>query len=157
MRFCMWYDSGNDKNLGRFGLAPWRPRCHFVTAIFNLVLLIGIFTSSKDNALRWMPRDLIDDKSTLVQVMALCRPATSHYLSQRWHSSMSPYGVTRPEWVYDRNPIMKTDIQAHLWGICQWNLGNFVALAMNLIMLHHAPLVNSVDYMAIKLNCMMSK
>ena len=80
-------------------LAPGRPRCHFKTAIFNLVLLIGISTSSKDNALRWMPRDLTDDKSTLDQVMAWRRQATSHYLSQFWPSSMSPYGVTRPQWV----------------------------------------------------------
>ena len=80
-------------------LAPGRPRCHFRTTIFNLVLLTGIFTSSKDNALRWMPWDLTDDKSTLVQVMAWCRQATSHYLSQCWPSSMSPYGVTRPQWV----------------------------------------------------------
>ena len=70
-------------------LAPGRPGCNFKTAIFNLVLLIGILTSSKDNALRWMPRDLTDDKSTLVQVMAWCRKATSHYLSQCWPSSMS--------------------------------------------------------------------
>ena len=33
-------------------LAPGRPRCHFKTAIFNLVLLICIFTSSKENALK---------------------------------------------------------------------------------------------------------
>ena len=78
-------------------LAPGRPRCHFKTAIFNLVLLTGIFTLSKDNVLRWMPRDLTDDNSTLVQVMAWCRQATSHYLSQCWPSSMSPYGVTRPQ------------------------------------------------------------
>ena len=78
-------------------LAPGRHRCHFKIAIFNLVLLIGIFTSSKDNALRWMPRDLVDDKSILVQVMDLCRQATSRYLSQCWPYSMSPYGVTRPQ------------------------------------------------------------
>ena len=80
-------------------LAPGRPRCDFKTAIFNLILLIGIFASSKDNALRWMPRDLTDDKSTLHQVMVWCRQATSHYLSHCWPSSMSPYGVTRPQWV----------------------------------------------------------
>ena len=80
-------------------LGPGRPRFHFKTAIFNLVLLIGIFTSSNDNALRWMPRDLTDDKSTLVQVMAWCRQATSHYLRQCWPSSMLPYGITRPQWV----------------------------------------------------------
>ena len=95
-------------NSGRFAwiwmfnsLAPGRPGCHYKTAIFNLVLLIGIFTSSKDNALRWMPWHLTDDKSTLVQVMAWCSQTTSHYLSQCWPTgiSMSPYGVTRPQWV----------------------------------------------------------
>ena len=51
-------------------------------AIFNLVLLVGIFPSFKDNALRWVPRDLTNDESTVVQVMSWCRQATSHYLSQ---------------------------------------------------------------------------
>ena len=81
-------------NINLNSLAPGRPRCHFKTAIFNLVLLIA-----NDNALRCMPRDLTDDKSTLVKVMTWCRQATSHYLSQCWPSSMSPYGVTRPQWV----------------------------------------------------------
>ena len=45
----------------------------------------------------WMPLDLSDNKSTLVQVMAWCRQATSHYLSQCWLRSLSPYGVTRPQ------------------------------------------------------------
>ena len=43
---------------------------------------------------------LMVNKSTLVEVMAWCRQATSHYLSQ-WHvnSDLSPYGTTRPQWV----------------------------------------------------------
>ena len=77
-------------------LAPWRSGCDSKNGIFNLVSLIGIFRSY-DNALRWMPQDLNDDKSTLVQVMAWCHQATSHYLSQCWLSSLSPYGVTRPQ------------------------------------------------------------
>ena len=85
-------------------LAPGRPGCHFKTAIFNLVSLINFFRSSNDNAPRWMPWDLTDGKSTLVQVMAWCRQATSHYLSQCWLSSMSPYGVTRPQWVNYQYP-----------------------------------------------------
>ena len=40
-----------------------------------------------------------DDQSTLVQVMAWCRQATSHYLNQCWPRSLSSYGVTRPQWV----------------------------------------------------------
>ena len=40
-----------------------------------------------------------DDKSTLVQVMAWCRQATSHYLCQWWPRSVSPYGFRRLQWV----------------------------------------------------------
>ena len=80
-------------------IGPWETWMPFKTAIFNLVLLIGISTSSNDNALRWMPWDLTDDKSTFAQVMAWCLQAMSYYLSQCWSSSMSPYGLTRPQWV----------------------------------------------------------
>ena len=39
--------------------------------------------------LRWTPPNSIDDKTTLVQVMAWCRQASSHYLNQCWPRSMS--------------------------------------------------------------------
>ena len=51
-----------------------------ILKIFNLALLIGIFKSC-DNVLRWMPQNLTDGKSTLIQVMAWCRQATSRYLN----------------------------------------------------------------------------
>ena len=79
-------------------IGPWEI-CDSKTVIFNLTLLIGVFRSSHDNALRWMPGDLTDDKSRLVHVMAWCRQATSHCLSQCWLSSLPPYGVARPQWV----------------------------------------------------------
>ena len=44
-----------------------------------------------------MPQDPTDDKSTLLQVMAWCHQATSHYLSQCCPSYMLPYGVTSPQ------------------------------------------------------------
>ena len=47
---------------------------------------------SYDNALKWMPQDLTDDKSPQVQVMAWCHQAASHYLSWCWLRSMLPYG-----------------------------------------------------------------
>ena len=53
---------------------------------------------SCETALRWMSLYLTD-KSTLVQVMAWCRQAASHYRSQCWSRPSSPYGVTRPQWV----------------------------------------------------------
>ena len=88
-------------------LASGRSGCNFKSVIFTLVLLIGIFKSSTDNAINWMPQDFTDDKSTLVQVMAWCCQATSHYLSQCWPRSLSPYDVTRPQWVKWLTRIMK--------------------------------------------------
>ena len=49
--------------------------------------------------LLWLRLNRTDDNSTSVQVMAWCRQVTSHYVSQCWPSSMSPYGVTRPQCV----------------------------------------------------------
>ena len=49
-----------------------------------------------------MPLNCINEKSTLVQVIAWCRQTTSHYLSQCWPRSLSPFGFTRSEWV---NPV----------------------------------------------------
>ena len=53
----------------------------------------------KDNVLIWIqislnfvPKGGVDNKSSLVQ-------ATSHYLSQCWPRSVSPYDITRPQWV----------------------------------------------------------
>ena len=80
-------------------LAPGRSLCDFRNVIFNLALLIGILKSSYDNVLIRIPQDLTDDKSTLVQVMAWCHQATSHYLNQCWPRSPMPYGITRPQWV----------------------------------------------------------
>ena len=61
-----------------------------------LLCWFGTFNSSHGNVLRWMPHDLTDDESTLIQVTAWCRQATSHYLNQCWPRSPMPYGVTRP-------------------------------------------------------------
>ena len=73
-------------------------------------------------ALIWMSLDFTDDQSTLVQVMAWCRQATSHYLSQCGPRSLSPYGVTRPQWV---NASSAANI-----GLCQcnhlWPLPTFI-------------------------------
>ena len=84
-------------------LAPGRSACNFENVVFKLALLIYIFKSSYDNVARWIPQELTDDKSTLVQVMAWCRQATSHYLTQCWPRSLSPYDVTRPQWVNSLN------------------------------------------------------
>ena len=81
----------NSLALGRFG-------CNFKKSIFKLALLIGTFRASLEKVLRWMIENLTNDKSTFVHVMAWCCQATSHYLSQYWPRSMSPYGIIRPQW-----------------------------------------------------------
>ena len=78
--------------LGRF-------QFHFRTAILKLNLVNHGWGISYEIAFRWMPLDLTDNKSTLVQVMIWCRQATSHYLSQCWPRSLLPYGITLPQWV----------------------------------------------------------
>ena len=80
-------------------LAPGRCERNFRCTIFKPVLVIDGWGISCEITLRWMSLDLTDDKSTLVQVMAWCRQATSHYLIQCWTRLMSPNGVTRPHWV----------------------------------------------------------
>ena len=67
--------------------------------IFKHILVINAWGTSGEIALIWISLDFTDDQSTLVQVMAWCRQATSHYLSQCWLRSVSPYGVTRPQGV----------------------------------------------------------
>ena len=80
-------------------LAPGKFEWNFRYLIFWIITGIDVWGTSCELALRWMSLDLTDDKSTLVQVMAWCRQATSHYLSQCWPRFLSPYGITRPQWV----------------------------------------------------------
>ena len=81
---------------------------------------------SREIAPWWLSLDLTDDKSTLVEVLAWCRQATSHYLDQCWPRSMSPYGITRPQsvnyWTY------KSSYHCWSWHIsvswmCIWFYG----------------------------------
>ena len=63
-------------------------------------------------ALIWMSLDFISGQSTLVQVMAWCHQATSHYLSQCWPRPLLPYDVTRPQWVNYHRALMFSLIYA---------------------------------------------
>ena len=80
-------------------LAPGKFERNFRHVIFKLILVIDGWGISCENALMWMSLNFADDQSTLVQVMAWCRQATSHYLSQCWPRYLSPYSITRPQWV----------------------------------------------------------
>ena len=80
-------------------LAPGRCGCNFKLVIFKLIPKIVMFRISCEIALRWIPEDLVNGKSTLVQIMAWCLQATNHYLNQWWLRSVRSYGITGPQWV----------------------------------------------------------
>ena len=61
--------------------------CVIILAIFCLITI------------RWIPVSLTVDKSTLVQVMARCCQATSHYLNRWWLSYLTPSDIIRGQWV----------------------------------------------------------
>ena len=87
-----------------YSLVPGKSEWNFRYLIFQIISVSDGWVISCELTLRWMSLDLTHDKSTLVQVMTWCLQATSHYLSQCWPQSLSPYGVTRPQcvkqWTY---------------------------------------------------------
>ena len=102
-------------------LAPGKFEWNFRYVIFKWILVIDVWGFSYRIALRWMSLGFTDDQSTLVQVMAWCRQATSHYLSQCWPRSLSPYGVTRPQWVYSFCPhVLGTLYLQRLTEVWAW-------------------------------------
>ena len=109
-----FYDNGSHPN--RFisnlinPLSPARCEWNLSTVIFERMWVIDGWSISGDIALRWMSPDLTDDKSTLVQVMAWCRQATSHYMNQCWPISVSSYAVTKPQRVNIKRRQHRQDI-----------------------------------------------
>ena len=100
-------------------LAPGRFKVNFRWVIFKLILVVNGWVMSCETALIWTSLDHIYGKSTLVQVMAWCRQATSHYLSQCWPRSLSPYGATRPQWVNSLQP--SNAIWGHRYGLALYH------------------------------------
>ena len=70
-------------------MPPGRCGSNFKNAIFQQSLSIKLMTTLCEIALRWMAQNTFDDNSTLVQVMAWCCHAPSHYLNHCWPRSMS--------------------------------------------------------------------
>ena len=95
--------------IGPCWMQLWYWISHFQTHVKDIYIYIYIILSiSCEIARRWLTQVFTDDKLTLVQVMAWCRQATSHYLRQCWPWSMSPYGVTRPQWIKTINHYIVT-------------------------------------------------
>ena len=81
---CVWINSSvNNRKAGDLR----RHRAHYDVIVMNCSQVNAIWP------LWW----------SLVQVMAWCRQATSQYLNQCLRISLSPYGVTMPQWVTPAN------------------------------------------------------
>ena len=80
-------------------LVPGRCDCGFKCVNFKHNLGIYILNNHVNITPEWMPEDVVDGKSTLVQIMAWCYQAPSHLLSQCWLISLLPYDITRWKWV----------------------------------------------------------
>ena len=93
-RYLWWINNSENGSLTHWPLGN-------LDAILKLQFSILFYWLVSSHRLMIMPSDECHgtSQSKLVKVMAWCRQATSHYLSQCWPSSMSPYGVTRPQWV----------------------------------------------------------
>ena len=83
------------KGLDINSLAPGKFEWNFRHVIFKQILVTDGWGISCEIVLIWVSLDLTDDQSTLVLVMAWCRQATSHYLSQCWPRSR-PHCVLSP-------------------------------------------------------------
>ena len=79
-------------------IGPWQMRLYILNVIYKDALMIN-FLSICEIVPRWMPQDLFDDRSTLALMIAWCHQATSYNLNQCQPRSVSPYGVTRSQWV----------------------------------------------------------
>ena len=90
-------------SLGLNSLASGRFENNFQNVFFKLISWIDTLSNSCETVLKRMPQNPSDDKSTLVQVMAWCRQATGHYLSQCCPRSLSPYASLRWKWQAHKN------------------------------------------------------
>ena len=71
-------------------------------------------TDSCATALRCMPQNIVNDKSTVVQVMTWYRQTAPHYLRQCWRRSQWPFGGSSQQWVRD---LVQLALQSYLWQL----------------------------------------
>ena len=79
----------------------------------SIIFKLNTWNSSLDThheiALRWMQQNLTKGMSMLVQEMAWCHQAPSHYLCQFWPWSMSLHGIITPQWANNELDLMEVE------------------------------------------------
>ena len=87
----------------------------------QLILVIDSWIVDCETAVISMPLDW--GESTLIQVMAWCRQATSHYLNQCCPSSVMPYGFTMSQRINSYDTISPDDHGCSASaGMCRHNI-----------------------------------
>ena len=108
----------------KYGMEPPPPPILTYWPLWDATVIWKIsFSNSAYRLLSWafpgkILSETIDDKSTLVQVIAWCLKAPSHHLSQSWPRSMSTYGITRPQWVKQSpwQPGVNIALDGQVWN-----------------------------------------
>ena len=102
-------------SLGRCG-------CNFDSMIYKLIIHKSSLGTQCEIDFRWMPQNLTNEKSALVQVMTWCDQATNHYLSQCWPRSMLPMKLI-PKGLINNIPAL-VQIMAWLnqWWFFYWRI-----------------------------------
>ena len=104
-------------------LAPGRYGSKFKSIISTNISCIQFMTSSNEFSLRRMPQNTCEDKLTLVQILAWCHWATSHYLNQCWLRSVSPYCIISSQWVNQSltlKALGANTLQRVTWRVFPW-------------------------------------
>ena len=78
-------------------LSPKRCGCDLKLLHFKHNWRVDILHTQANISLEWIPEDLIEGKSTLVEVIGWCHQKTSHNFSQFGLRSMSLYGIIRQQ------------------------------------------------------------
>ena len=125
---CQIYHWVNHFGKGFNALAPGKYGNNLKT-LTSIILKLIMQNNSLDThceiACSWMPKNLINGKSTLVQVMTRCLQATIRYLNQRRPRSISPYmaSLGHNDIKYTRPPmairfVSRPKFASDLWFCC---------------------------------------
>ena len=90
--------------------------CKLKLAIFQLIWRIDTLSIVYEITFMWMSSNFTDNLSTMVQVMAWCHEALSHYLNQCWTRYMRPYGATRS----------RSNEYGVIWLLWEWNFKSWI-------------------------------
>ena len=80
---------------------------HSTDDIFKFIFMNRICRILIQILLKCVPKFPINDKPTVVHIMALHRTGDNHYLSQWWPIVMIPICVTRTQWVNTLAPVRR--------------------------------------------------